>query len=150
MTSGKTPTKGWRLRFVPCRAPFIEPLMDWTSGEDTLTQLEFDFPKRHSAVRYAELQGPFYIIQSRNGSARDRRRTAGSAHAFSDATLRKLGLKDLQDSYGRAIDGAANRNDPPGPENWKSPRRYHLSAGAFTCRASPPISSTGSSEEDRA
>ncbi len=53
-------------------------------------------------------------------AARHRRRRA-QAHAFSGATLRKLGLKNLQASYGRAIDGAANRNDPPGPENWKSP-----------------------------
>ncbi|MEZ2409261.1 NADH dehydrogenase ubiquinone Fe-S protein 4 [Bosea sp. RCC_152_1] len=121
MTSGKSPTKGWRLRFVPRRAPFFEPLMGWTGGEDTLSQVELDFPTRESAVRYAERQGLAYVVQSTNGSARDRRRRRGAAHTFSDATLQKLGLKNLQDSYGRAIDGAANRNDPPGPQNWKSP-----------------------------
>ncbi len=120
MTSGKTPTKGWRMRFAPRRAPFVEPLMGWTGGEDTLTQVELGFPTLESAIRYAERQGLSYAVQARNGSARHRRRRA-QAHAFSGATLRKLGLKNLQASYGRAIDGAANRNDPPGPENWKSP-----------------------------
>jgi hypothetical protein len=47
----------------------------------------------------------------------------GSAHAFSDATLKKLGLKDLQESYGNAMGGAVDRNDPAGPETWGSERR---------------------------
>lgn len=48
-------------------------------------------------------------------------RAADTARAFSDATLEKLGLEDLQESYGRAIDGAESRRDPPGPETWASP-----------------------------
>jgi hypothetical protein len=35
-TSGKAGTKGWRLRFERRTAPFIEPLMGWTGGDDTL------------------------------------------------------------------------------------------------------------------
>ncbi|WP_342640237.1 ETC complex I subunit [Rhodoligotrophos ferricapiens] len=134
MTSGKARTMGWRLTFERRTAPFIEPLMGWTGGDDTLTQVELSFPTREAAIRYAERQGLRYTVQSHNGAADSKRRAAGSARAFSDATLNKLGLKDLQKSYGRAIDGAADRNDPSGPETWGSPldvvRDRTLSLGA--------------------
>ncbi len=121
MTSGKAGTKGWRLTFERRSSPFIEPLMGWTDGDDTLTQVELSFPTREAAIRYAERQGLHYTVQSADGAADSKRRATRSARAFSDATLKKLGLKDLQESYGHAIDGAANRNDPSGPETWGSP-----------------------------
>jgi hypothetical protein len=34
-TSGKA-GMGWRLRFERRTAPFVEPLMGWTGGDDTL------------------------------------------------------------------------------------------------------------------
>ncbi len=34
-TSGKARTKGWRLVFERRTAPFIEPLMGYTGGDDT-------------------------------------------------------------------------------------------------------------------
>lgn len=121
MTSGKARTKGWRLTFERRTAPFIEPLMGWTGGDDTLTQIELSFPTRESAIRYAERQGLRYTLQPADGATDRERRVTGSAHAFSDATLQKLGLKDLQENYGNAMDGAADRNDPAGPETWGSP-----------------------------
>ena len=121
MTSGKARTKGWRPSFERRTAPVIEPLMGWTSGDDTLTQVELTFPTLKSAVRYAERQGLHYTVQSSGDSEVGEQRMARSAHAFSDATLQKLGLTDLEERYGRAIDGAASRNDPPGPETWASP-----------------------------
>jgi len=120
-TSGKARTKGWRLTLERRTAPVIEPLMGWTGGDDTLTQVELDFPTRESAIRYAERQGLRYTVRSADGAAGRRRRAARPARAFSDATLKKLGLRDLQESYGRAIDGAAHRNDPSGPDTWASP-----------------------------
>ncbi len=120
-TSGKAGTKGWRLTFERRKAPFIEPLMGWTGGDDTLAQVKLDFPTRDSAIRYAERQGLRYTVQSAEGQENRKRRATRSARAFSDATLTKLGLKDLQENYGRAIDDAANRNDPSGPETWASP-----------------------------
>lgn len=42
MTSGKVRTKGWRLRFEPREAPFIEPLMGYTGSRDTLKQVAAD------------------------------------------------------------------------------------------------------------
>lgn len=121
MTSGRARTKGWRLTFERRTAPFIEPLMGWTGGDDTLTQVELSFPTREAAIRYAELQGLRYTVQSADGAADRKRPVTSLAHAFSDATLQKLGFKDLRESYGHAIDGAANRNDPSGPTTWGSP-----------------------------
>ncbi len=35
MTSGRARTKAWRLRIERQGAPWIDPLMGWTSGDDT-------------------------------------------------------------------------------------------------------------------
>jgi hypothetical protein len=121
ITSGKARTKGWRLTFERRSSPFIDPLMGWTGSDDTLTQIELNFPTREAAIRYAERQGLRYTVQSDDGAADSKRRATRSARAFSDATLKKLGLKDLQESYGHAIDDAANRNDPSGPDTWGAP-----------------------------
>lgn len=129
-TSGMARTKGWRLVFERRTAPFIEPLMGYTGGDDTLTQVELSFPTLGSAIRYAERQGLAYVVQrptGQIGNASSRRvdeKPAGaerSTYAFSDLTLDRLGLAALQDSYGRALDDAANRNDPSGAESWASP-----------------------------
>ena len=128
-TSGMARAKHWRLVFEPRRAPFLEPLMGHTGSDDTLAQVELAFPTLESAMRYAERQGLAYVVQTPGGQAcRDRpqetERTApwsGSTQAFSDATLDRLGLAELQESYGRALDGAAGRNDPRGSDGWASP-----------------------------
>ncbi|CAK7261745.1 protein of unknown function (plasmid) [Shinella sp. WSC3-e] len=43
-TSGNARTKGWRLVFERRSAPFVEPLMGYTGGSDTLAQVELEFP----------------------------------------------------------------------------------------------------------
>lgn len=123
MTSGKGRTKGWQLVFERRTAPFIEPLMGYTGGSDTLTQVALEFPTLESAIRYAQRQGLAYVVQQRPGMTTDRpkRRPKGSTHDFSDATLERLGLAALQHSYGQALDGATNRNDATGPATWSSP-----------------------------
>lgn len=121
MTSGKGRTKGWRLAFERRSAPFIEPLMGWTGTEDTLAQVVLEFPTLASAIRYAEREGLRYTVQSPAGQDRQPGRTPHPDRSFSDATLHKLGLDDLQESYGRAIDGAVSRSDPSGPQNWATP-----------------------------
>ncbi len=120
-TSGPARTKGWRLVFDRRTAPFIEPLMGYTGGSDTLPQIELSFPTLASAVRYAERQGLAYVVQTSRkqfGRLGPEKRTA---RAFSDATLDRLGLTALQESYVHALAGAANQNDPAGPEYWSSP-----------------------------
>ena len=126
-TSGKARTRTWRLVFELRTAPFIEPLMGYTGSRDTLTQVELSFPTLESAIRYAERHGLSYVVRMSTEQAGDRStdgkpaQTGRSTHAFSHATLERLGLTALQEGYGRALDGAANRNDPSGPESWTSP-----------------------------
>ena len=64
MTSGKRGTREWILVFerrTPC---FIEPLMGWTGGEDTLAQIELRFPNCAAAVAFAERQGLNFRVES--------------------------------------------------------------------------------------
>jgi len=61
-TAGRARTKGWRLRFEPRSASYIEPLMGWTGSDDTLKQVELTFPTLEAALRYAERQGLAYEV----------------------------------------------------------------------------------------
>lgn len=112
MTSGKALTKGWRLVFDRRSAPYIEPLMGWTAGDDTLTQVELSFPTLRAAIRYAERQGLTYHVENdpQSGKASDGRRVIDRKQAFSDAMLDRLGLAECQDSYMRAMAHATNGN----------------------------------------
>ena len=49
------------LRFEPGTAPFVAPLIGWTGGTDTLSQL--DFPSAEAAVAYAKRQGFNFIVR---------------------------------------------------------------------------------------
>jgi hypothetical protein len=130
MTSGKGRTGGWRLAFERRTPHVIEPLMGYTGGDDTLTQVELSFPTLDSARRYAERQGLTYTVR---GSAKwdDNRSGAQpksrpidetrSSRAFSDTTLDRLGLAALQQSYGDALDDAQNRDDAAGHADWAWP-----------------------------
>ncbi|MGG7579026.1 NADH dehydrogenase ubiquinone Fe-S protein 4 [Rhizobium sp. Nf11,1] len=123
-TSGKARTKGWRLVFERSSAPFIEPLMGYTGDRDMLTQVELEFPTLRSAIRYAERHGLTYVVQRPAAATAKRmtgRRTERMSHAFADATLDRLGLAPLSESYGQAMDGATSRGDSSGPATWSSP-----------------------------
>jgi hypothetical protein len=91
----------WRLEFEPRSAPFLDPLMGWTGGSDPLRQLALSFPTLDAAVAYAERQGLRAIVHHDAQSRRDQRDIA--KRAFSDGTLRHLGLGRLQKSYGEAM-----------------------------------------------
>ena len=68
MTSGKANTRRWKLRFEPRTAPFVEPLMGWTDGTDTLSQIELDFCSGRG--RLCQTTGPqFYRAGSCRGHA---------------------------------------------------------------------------------
>jgi hypothetical protein len=121
MTSGKARTKGWRLSFERRSPPFIEPLMGWTGGDDTLDQVELSFPTLEAAIRYAERQGLAYTVQGRDEPQLQAQRLKRSVQAFSAARLQQLGLGRLEAGYAQAIEGARARGDPPGPEGWASP-----------------------------
>jgi len=65
MTSGRARTKRWRLAFERRTPPYIEPLMGWTGGDDTLAQIELNFPTLEAAIAYAERQGLAYRVEGR-------------------------------------------------------------------------------------
>jgi len=62
-TSGKRRTRDWKLRFERRSAPFIEPLMGWTGGDDPLTQIELSFASAEAAAAYARRQGLPYTVR---------------------------------------------------------------------------------------
>jgi hypothetical protein len=87
--------------------PFIEPLMGWTGGDDTLTQVELTFPTREAAVAYAQRQGLAYIVEERctggvSQSSHDAwKDDPQQSQAFKDIIASYLSFAWLQAQYGR-------------------------------------------------
>ena len=57
MSSGTAKTKLWVLEFAQTGARSIDPLMGWTSSDDTQTQIRLQFDTKDEAVDYAERHG---------------------------------------------------------------------------------------------
>jgi len=57
MSSGTAKTKLWVLEFAHSEARRIDPLMGWTSSDDTQTQVRLQFDTKDAAVAYAERHG---------------------------------------------------------------------------------------------
>ena len=80
-TSGRARTRDWVLLFDRRSAPYIEPLMGWTGGDDTLDQVKLTFPSREAAVAYAQRQGLNYVVEDRDAVAAPRPSAALKAAA---------------------------------------------------------------------
>src|SRR5206468_12309789 len=63
MTSGTANSRNWKLRFERRSPPFVEPLMGWTGGDDTLAQVEITFSSALAAIAYAHRQGLKFALQ---------------------------------------------------------------------------------------
>ena len=57
MSSGTAKAKLWVLEFAHSEARRIDPLMGWTSSDDTQTQVRLQFDTKDAAVDYAERHG---------------------------------------------------------------------------------------------
>ena len=57
MSSGTAKTKHWVLEFAQSDARHIDPLMGWTSSDDTQTQVRLQFDTRDAAVDYEDCNG---------------------------------------------------------------------------------------------
>jgi hypothetical protein len=68
MTSGRARAEQWKLRFERRSAPYVEPLMGWTGGDDTLAQVELSFPSAEAAIAYARRQDLHFTVQNLPGS----------------------------------------------------------------------------------
>lgn len=57
MQSGLAKAKGWVLEFAPANARSVDPLMGWTSSDDTQAQVRLKFDTREAALAYAAEKG---------------------------------------------------------------------------------------------
>jgi len=57
MTSGMAKTRKWVLDFAPESARRVDPLMGWTSSDDTQSQVRLRFESKEAALEYAEAHG---------------------------------------------------------------------------------------------
>ena len=55
MSSGTAKTKFWVLEFAPTEERNLDPLMGWTSSDETQTQVRLEFETKDAALDYAEL-----------------------------------------------------------------------------------------------
>lgn len=53
MQSGTAQTRHWILEFAPASAREVDPLMGWTSSDDTQAQVRLSFETREAAETYA-------------------------------------------------------------------------------------------------
>ena len=71
MTSGRGNTKAWVLEFVkPGARRSADPLMGWTSIDDTSGQVRLEFDTQEQAVEYAQREGMTFRVEE----ARERKR----------------------------------------------------------------------------
>ena len=54
MQSGTAKTNVWVLEFAPATAREVDPLMGWTSSDDTQAQVRLRFDSRAAAEAYAQ------------------------------------------------------------------------------------------------
>jgi len=66
MSSGTARTKGWILDFIPASARTVDPLMGWTSSDDTQAQVRLRFDTREQAEDYARENGIDAVVQDPN------------------------------------------------------------------------------------
>jgi hypothetical protein len=63
MQSGTARTKQWVLEFPAADSREIDPLMGWTSSDDTQAQVRLRFDTRKQAEDYARDHGLDYVVQ---------------------------------------------------------------------------------------
>ncbi|GGG73084.1 ETC complex I subunit region [Salipiger pallidus] len=66
MSSGQGKTKHWVLDFVHETAREVDPLMGWTSSDDTQSQVRLRFDSKEAALDYAKEHGIDAIVTSPN------------------------------------------------------------------------------------
>lgn len=67
MQSGTAKAKGWVLEFAPASAREVDPLMGWTSSDDTQAQVRLRFDTREAAEAYAASKGiEFDVIEPKD------------------------------------------------------------------------------------
>ena len=57
MQSGTAKTRDWVLEHAPASSREVDPLMGWTSSEDTQAQVRLKFDSKEAALEYARDHG---------------------------------------------------------------------------------------------
>ena len=63
MQSGRGKTKDWVLEFVSGAKRSSEPVMGWTSIDDTTGQIRLHFDSREQAIAYAKREGLTFAVE---------------------------------------------------------------------------------------
>ena len=63
MSSGSARTRTWVLEFAPDSPREVDPLMGWTSSNDTQSQVSLQFATREEAVEYAQENKIDVVVQ---------------------------------------------------------------------------------------
>jgi hypothetical protein len=63
MQSGKANTREWCVEFAPASPRRLDPLMGWTSSDDTTQQVALQFDTKAQAIAYAEAHGYAYTVE---------------------------------------------------------------------------------------
>ena len=66
MQSGRAGTQKWVLEYAPGARREADPLMGWTSSEDTRRQLRLTFDTKEEAIAYAAREGLAYVLEETN------------------------------------------------------------------------------------
>ncbi len=62
MSSGMAKTQQWVLEYAPASAREIDPLMGWTSSDDTQSQVKLRFDSKEAALDYAADEGIEVVV----------------------------------------------------------------------------------------
>ena len=62
MQSGRSQTRNWLLEYEPVTRRTPDPLMGWSSAQDTLNEVRLHFPTLEEAVAFADKHGLEYTI----------------------------------------------------------------------------------------
>lgn len=62
MQSGRAQTRKWVLEYEPATRRTPDPLMGWSSAEDTLNEVRLRFPTLDEARAFAEKHGIAYTV----------------------------------------------------------------------------------------
>jgi hypothetical protein len=63
MQSGKGRTKYWVLQYLEPVKREADPLMGWTSSDNTQQQVNLRFDTKEEAVAYAQREGFAYVVE---------------------------------------------------------------------------------------
>ena len=61
MQSGRGKLKKWILEFET-KDPTIDPMMGWESSDDTMGEVELEFPNKEKAIEYAKQNNINYTV----------------------------------------------------------------------------------------